>query len=85
LEHRQHLHTKHGRNAFELRTTWSSEYFLFLTAITSESWVHPWAGFKLGRVGQNYIPVNGVYTVFLAGESPNIRSHTLHIYGSGQP
>jgi hypothetical protein len=27
----------------------------------------------------------GVYTVFLAGRSPNIRSYTVHIYGSGQP
>jgi hypothetical protein len=27
----------------------------------------------------------GVYTVFLAGISPNIRSYTVYIYGSGQP
>ena len=27
----------------------------------------------------------GVYTVFLAGKSPNIRSYTVHIYRSGQP
>ena len=26
----------------------------------------------------------GVYTVVLAGKSPNIRSHTVYIYGSGQ-
>jgi hypothetical protein len=26
-----------------------------------------------------------VYTVFLAGKSPNIRSDTAHMYGSGQP
>ena len=26
-----------------------------------------------------------VYTVFLAGESPNIRSYTVHIHASGQP
>ena len=26
-----------------------------------------------------------IYTVFLAGKSPNIRSHTVQIYGSGQP
>jgi len=32
------------------------------------------------RVGQNHI-----YTVFLAGTSPNIRSYTVYIYGSGQP
>jgi len=25
-----------------------------------------------------------VYTVFLAGKSPNIRSHTVYIYSSGQ-
>jgi hypothetical protein len=29
--------------------------------------------------------VSGVYTVFLAGASPNIRSYTVYIYGSGQP
>ena len=30
--------------------------------------------------------INGIiYTVFLAGKSPNIRSYTLYIYGSGQP
>jgi hypothetical protein len=27
----------------------------------------------------------GVYTVFLAGKSPNIRSYTVQIYVSGQP
>jgi len=27
----------------------------------------------------------GVYTVFLAGKSPNIQSYTVYIYGSGQP
>jgi len=27
----------------------------------------------------------GVYTVFLAGKPPNIRSHVAHIYGFGQP
>ena len=27
----------------------------------------------------------GVYTVFLAGKSPYIRSNTVCIYGSGQP
>ena len=26
----------------------------------------------------------GVYTVFLAGKSPNIQSYTVYIYGSGQ-
>jgi len=29
--------------------------------------------------------IYGVYTVFLAGKSPNIRSYTVYIYGSGQP
>jgi hypothetical protein len=28
---------------------------------------------------------NPIYTVFLAGKPPNIRSYTVHIYGSGQP
>ena len=31
------------------------------------------------------IYIYGVYTVFLAEESLNIRSYTVHIYGSGQP
>jgi len=31
------------------------------------------------------IYIYGVYTVNLAGRSPNIRSYTVHIYGSGQP
>jgi len=32
-----------------------------------------------------YLYIYGVYTVFLAGKSPNIRSYTVNIYGSGQP
>jgi len=31
------------------------------------------------------IYIDGVYTVFLAGISPRIRSYTVNIYGSGQP
>jgi hypothetical protein len=31
------------------------------------------------------IYIYGVYTVILAGESPNIRSYTVCIYGFGQP
>jgi hypothetical protein len=38
----------------------------------------------LCRVGpEPYI--YGVYTVLFAGKSPNIRSYTVYIYGSGQP
>jgi len=40
---------------------------------------------RISRVGQNHIYIYGVYTAFLAGKSPNIRSCTVHIYGSGQP
>jgi len=29
--------------------------------------------------------IYGVYTVFLAGESPNVRSYMVNIYGFGQP
>jgi len=38
-------------------------------------------------VGQkySYLGIYGVYTVFLAGESPYIRPYTVQIYGSGQP
>jgi hypothetical protein len=36
----------------------------------------------LGWQGQY---IYGVYAVFLAGKSPNIRSYTLYIYSSGQP
>jgi len=39
----------------------------------------------INRVGLNHIPKYSVYTVYLAGKSPNIRSKTVYIYGSGQP
>jgi hypothetical protein len=41
----------------------------------------------MSRVGQNhiFIRIYGVHKVFLAGKSPNIRSTTVYIYGSGQP
>jgi len=32
------------------------------------------------RVGQNHTYIYDVYTVFLAGKSPNIRSHAVRIY-----
>ena len=38
----------------------------------------------MSRVGQNHIYIYGVYTVVLAGKSPNIRSYTVYIYGPGQ-
>jgi hypothetical protein len=42
--------------------------------------------FEKSRVGQNHVSyIYGVYTVFLAGKSPSIRSYTVYIYGSGQP
>jgi hypothetical protein len=34
---------------------------------------------RMLRVGQKHIYIYGVYTVFLAGKSPNIRSYTVHI------
>jgi len=37
------------------------------------------------RVGQNHIYIYGVYTAFLAGKSPNVRSYMVYVYGSGQP
>jgi len=37
------------------------------------------------RVGQNHIYIRYIYTVILAGKSPNIWSYTVYIYGSGQP
>ena len=39
------------------------------------------------RVGQSrtFIGIYGVYTEFLAGKSPYIRSYTVCVYGSGQP
>ena len=34
------------------------------------------------RIGlARIIYIHGVYTVFLAGTSPNIRSYTVYIYG----
>jgi len=39
------------------------------------------------RVGQNhtFIGIYGVFTVFLAGKSPYIRSYTVYVYGFGEP
>ena len=37
------------------------------------------------RDGQNHIYIRRVYVVFLAEKSPNIRSYTVYIYGTGQP
>jgi hypothetical protein len=37
------------------------------------------------RVGQNHNYTVYLHTVFSAGKSPDIRSHTVHIFGSGQP
>jgi len=37
------------------------------------------------RVGQNHIYIYGVYTVFLAGKWPIIRSYMAYISNSGQP
>jgi hypothetical protein len=40
---------------------------------------------SLGLSRTTYIHIYGVYAVFLAGKSPNLRSYTVYIYGSGQP
>jgi len=37
------------------------------------------------KVGQNHIHIYGVYAVILAGKTPNVRSYTVHVYGSGPP
>jgi len=37
------------------------------------------------RVGQNHFCTYSAHTVCLAGKSPNIRSYTVYIYGSGHP
>jgi hypothetical protein len=34
----------------------------------------------MSRVGQNHKYIYGVYTVYLAGKSPYIRSYTVYIY-----
>jgi len=47
-----------------------------------------WQGIHhIYRVGQNhrYVYIYDVYTVFLAGKSPNIRPCTVYLYDSGQP
>ena len=36
----------------------------------------------MSTIGQNHICTYGVYTVFLVEKLPNIRSYTVHIYGS---
>jgi len=45
--------------------------------------VHTYLGVCIGVAKTIYI--YGVCTVILAGKSPNIRSYTVFIYGSGQP
>jgi len=42
----------------------------------------------MSRVGQNHMYtmyLQCIYTVFLTGKSPNVRSYAVYIYGSGQP
>jgi len=57
---------------------------LYSVCIVRLGWSHLQANnTHLGLARTIYI--YGVYTVFLAGKSPNIRSYTVHIYGSGQP
>ena len=46
-------------------------YNILLIVINIQGWPEPY--------------IYGVYTVFLAGKSPNIRSYTVYTYGSGQP
>jgi len=43
---------------------------------------HCWC---VGLARTIYIYIYGVYTVFLTGKSPNIRSYTVYLYGSSQP
>jgi hypothetical protein len=40
----------------------------------------------INRVGQNhaFLGIYRVFTIFLAGKSPYIRSYTVCMYGSGQ-
>ena len=45
-----------------------------------EIWPEPYVVFNVVRVGQNHIPICGLYTMFLAGKPPNIRSYTVCIY-----
>ena len=48
--------------------------------------VHMCLYIYLGLARTIYIRcINGVYTIFLAGDSPSIRSYIVCIYGSGQP
>ena len=50
-------------------------------------YIRSWPTRLMIRVGQNhtFIGIYGVYTEFLAGKSPFIRSYTVCIYGPGQP
>jgi len=62
------------------------EFYMYVPRTSYKS--VPWyTVYHINRVGQNhtFIGIYGVYTVFLAGKSPYIRSYTVQIYGSGQP
>ena len=53
-------------------------------SITLKDWPEPiMHAIYLGLARTIY--TYGVCTVFLAGRSPNIRSYTVYVYGSGQP
>jgi len=63
-----------------LFTLWSEPVWADKRARGQPSHAFEVATLAVYRVGQNHI-----YTVDLAGRSLNIRSYTVHIYGSGQP
>ena len=55
-------------------------------ALVTLDTMHALCGVCLGLArNHTFIGVYGVYTVFLAGESPYIWSYMVQIYGSGQP
>jgi len=55
---------------------------LLLSSLTAvHDCVLKWGICRLART----IHIDGVYTVFLAGKSPNIRSYMVYTYSSGKP
>jgi hypothetical protein len=79
------------KQARSCRRPWKGRGVSFSAPSLVEAFQMIWAGNQwsiigyMSRVGQNHIGIYGVYTVFLAGKSPNIRSYMVHVYGPGQP
>ena len=65
--------------------SWGSGLAACVVSILCTSVTYPSLVARVGLATTIYIYIYGVYTVFFAGISSNIRAYTVCIYGSGQP